>query len=137
VLIILGTAAVLTAVFKVCVDFGRTHLLAGIKSKSKSAKFAESVFNFVVYALLFSLGLAVFLRESWTSFPVQTKHFWIGWPNHPIDDLFRYLYCVELGFYLQQCVVLFGLSEPKKDFFEYVVHHVVTLALLASSYYFR
>lgn len=47
------------------------------------------------------------------------------------------MYCFELGFYIQALPVLFFWETKRKDQLEVCAHHVVTVALIAYSYYLK
>lgn len=129
---IVSVSLLLTAAFIAVSEFGgRSFLLSG-KSSKESRKFAESCFNFVIYVILGVWGLSVLYQEPWD---LETKNLFLGWPNHDMSSLFRYYYLFQLGFYIQQLVCLLFVMERKKDFFELLIHHIVTIALIAVSYY--
>lgn len=55
----------------------------------------------------------------------------------PISLGERFVYCFELGFYIQALPVLFFWETKRKDQLEVCAHHVVTVALIAYSYYLK
>lgn len=46
---------------------------------------------------------------------------------------FKYIYFNELGWYIAGIVNLF-VEPPKKDFLEFLVHHIITIGLIVGSY---
>jgi acyl-CoA-dependent ceramide synthase len=61
------------------------------------------------------------------------SQFWIGYPNHKLSSSFKTYYLVQLAFWIQQLFVV-HIEKPRKDYAQYVVHHLVTCTLIISSY---
>lgn len=49
----------------------------------------------------------------------------------------RFIYCLELGFYVQAVPMLFLWETKRKDRLEVFAHHVATIILIGYSYYLQ
>ena len=59
------------------------------------------------------------------------------YPNCPIDAPLYWLYMVQIGLYLHSAYATIYLETIRKDFFVLMLHHVLTIGLLAFSYITR
>lgn len=77
-------------------------------------------------------------NDSWAR---DTKLFWsdcLRLPcQAPISLGERFVYCFELGFYVQALPILFLWETKRKDRLEVCAHHIATIALIAYSYYLK
>ncbi|ORC86754.1 putative dihydroceramide synthase [Trypanosoma theileri] len=112
-----------------------TYLNKGQRIKLK--KFQTQTWLFVVYTISTIFGYYVQWDKPWFGFPVNeanrisllTPH-----PYNPEPELLHY-YCYGLGFYLSEIVSLLMEHDMKRsDFFEYLLHHIVTIALIVISH---
>ncbi len=111
-------------------------LWCGIRSRGKLARFMEQMYTAVYFAVFGPLGLFVMYRTPIWYF--NTTPMYTTYPHFAHDALFKAYYLLQASYWAQQAIVLFlQLEKPRKDFKELVWHHVVTLSLIASSYYFH
>jgi len=54
-----------------------------------------------------------------------------------MSTAFRGYYLLMLAFYIQALVSLIFLDKPRSDYWEYLLHHLVTIFLIGCSYYTR
>jgi len=99
------------------------------------ARFENSGWETVFYIMSSSMGLYVYSREHWSVWP--TTNIWIDWPLQPLGFTFRLYYLLGLAFYSQAMISLLFVDKPRSDYFEYFLHHVVTIFLIAVSFYTR
>lgn len=59
--------------------------------------------------------------------------YWIGYPHILISGWMKWYYLAQLGFWIQQYYVL-HIEKRRKDHYAMLSHHVITFALLLSSY---
>jgi hypothetical protein len=95
-------------------------------------RFESAGWEAIFYTLSCSYGFFVFQHESWSVWP--TSNIWDGWPLQPFDQVFRGYYLLGLAFYSQALLSLLLLDEPRSDFVEYLVHHLVTIFLISARY---
>ena len=89
----------------------------------------------VVVGCSSGFGLHVYQQERWSVWP--TTNFWIEWPLQDFGPPFRLYYEISLAFYLSALLSLLLLDAPRSDFVQYLLHHVVTIFLIAVSFYTR
>ncbi|CAG2237508.1 CERS5_6 [Mytilus edulis] len=58
---------------------------------------------------------------------------WVDWPAQTVSNDIYWYYLIELGFYLSAVYMLFT-DHKRKDFTEFIIHHVVTIFLLVLSF---
>ncbi|ELA47199.1 hypothetical protein VCUG_01299 [Vavraia culicis subsp. floridensis] len=117
--------------------FGR--LLMKILNQSKDEKekcrkkFEGSLYRFVYYAYSLSFEIFALRNQSWIFSPVQ---YTFNWPNNNVPLVFRLHHLVQLCYYLTSTCFLF--VEPKlKDFYQMLIHHIITITLISSGYYYN
>ncbi|DBB03589.1 hypothetical protein WJX82_004993 [Trebouxia sp. C0006] len=98
-------------------------------------KFKESLFKFSVYLTFTIWAITVSYKEK---FLTDSRHFWLGCTklpcDFPISQGLQLLYCAEMGYYLQGIPSLIFWELRRKDFWEQIAHHIVTLFLIVYSY---
>lgn len=97
---------------------------------SEMQRFRETSWRFLFYFLSFWVGLYILWDKPWLW---DTNHCWYGYPTQVMDLDVWYYYMVELGFYWSLILSLF-MDTRRKDFREMIVHHIVTISLMAVSY---
>lgn len=93
-------------------------------------KATESSWRFVFYLATSIYGLVVLFKESWLW---DLRLCFFGHGRQPLTDEIFYYYLLEVGFYLSLIISLF-VDVKRKDFWQMVVHHIVTVLLLTFSY---
>ncbi|KAK3592980.1 hypothetical protein CHS0354_023204 [Potamilus streckersoni] len=97
---------------------------------SKLDKFRECSWHLLFYVSIFVYGIAILWNKPWFS---ETKYCWIGWPKQGIDRDVYWYYVLELGFYWSLVYTL-AVDHKRKDFYEMVIHHLVTILLIYFSW---
>ena len=94
-------------------------------------KFNTSAWKFISYTFFVSYGIyALSSEQNWLWNP---SSYHLCFPNNQIPLLLRLYYNMATSFYIYTSVAIF--FEPKmKDRNEMMLHHMVTLSLLISSY---
>jgi len=114
----------------ICQPVGRWF---GIKKEGKLARFGEQVYAMVYFAIMGLWGIRI-MSESNTWW-YDTKHFWIGYPHWNMKPMLKRYYLMQASYWCQQLIVLLlNLEKPRKDYYELVAHHFVTLWLVGWSY---
>ena len=108
----------------------------GVTGKKKKAKFSYNMWLLLFYGSSSLFGYFYVLPgEPYFNFPVDKNTGATMWMNHPapIPAKIHWYYVYQLGFYFAELYAIF--VEPKRsDFVEYVIHHIVTIVLIAVSY---
>jgi acyl-CoA-dependent ceramide synthase len=102
-------------------------------------RFAEQSYMIVYYTVFWSWGLKIFIDNT----PTETSgiqdlliSLWSAFPQLRLQVSLKLYYLSQLAFWLQQVAVL-HLESRRKDHFQMLLHHVVTIMLLAGSYSYR
>lgn len=107
-----------------------------IKSRGKQLRFMEQAYTTIYFAFLGPIGLYVMRQTPVWYF--NTRGMYEGFPHRTLTADFKFYYLFEAAYWAQQAIVmLLGMEKPRKDFKELVVHHIITLALIALSYRFH
>lgn len=61
------------------------------------------------------------------------EELWTDWPQREIDGLMKAYILGQWGFWIQMVLVI-NIEERRKDHWQMLTHHFVTIALLAGSY---
>lgn len=68
----------------------------------------------------------------------NTTEFWSSYPHKSQTANMKTYYLIQFAYWLQQFMVLvLQLEKPRKDYYELIVHHIVTLVLIGLSYRFH
>ncbi|KAG2733306.1 hypothetical protein G9P44_004296 [Scheffersomyces stipitis] len=108
----------------------------GIKRESKVKRFMEQGYAIFYYGLSGPAGL--WIMSTLPLWFFETTPFYVNYPHKTHDFYFKVYYLGQAAFWVQQSVVLIlQLEKPRKDFKELVLHHIITIALIWSSYRFH
>ncbi|KAI1795203.1 TLC domain-containing protein [Ganoderma leucocontextum] len=105
----------------------------GIKKEAKLDRFGEQGYAMIYFAFTATWGLRIMSQlPTWW---YNTKPFWIDYPHWDMKPELKAYYLVQAAYWCQQLIVLLlGLEKPRKDYYELVAHHFVTLWLVGGSY---
>lgn len=108
----------------------------GIRGRAKQFRFMEQAYTAIYFAVFGPLGIYIMSRGPLWYF--NTTAMFDGFPHKQHEGIFKAYYLLQASYWSQQAVVLLlQLEKPRKDFRELVLHHIVTLALIALSYRFH
>ncbi|KAI1313514.1 TLC domain-containing protein [Xylaria venustula] len=108
----------------------------GITSRSKQGRFNEQAYVAIYTGLVGPLGLYVMYRSPTWYF--STAGMYAEYPHKTHNAVTKVYYLVQAAFWAQQALVMIlGLETRRRDFKELVVHHIVTVSLIALSYRFH
>lgn len=108
----------------------------GVQKKAKISRFMEQAYSIVYYGLSGPFGLYIMYHTPLWYF--NTTPFYEDFPHKNHIAMFKLFYLLQAAFWAQQSVVLsLQLEKPRKDFYELVFHHIVTIALIFLSYRFH
>ncbi|KAK6022286.1 Longevity-assurance protein [Ostertagia ostertagi] len=105
------------------------HLTGGFARQTRPKRILECFWRFSYYTFAFVYGCVVLWNKSWLW---DVKQCWIGYPFHPVEDSVWWYYMIETSFYYS---LLFGafFDVKRSDFWEMIIHHIVTIGLLAGT----
>lgn len=64
---------------------------------------------------------------------MNLRNLWSDWPNRELDGLLKGYMLFQLAFWLQQILVI-NIEERRKDHWQMLTHHVITITLIYSCY---
>ena len=64
---------------------------------------------------------------------LNMSELWTNWPDRELDGLMKVYVLAQLAFWIQQVVVV-HIEERRKDHWQMLTHHFVTIALIGASY---
>ncbi|KAF7332169.1 Longevity-assurance protein [Mycena kentingensis (nom. inval.)] len=97
-------------------------------------RFAEQGWSAVYYPIQFAFGLYVNYN-----LPTQLLSYaplWAGYPHTPLAAPVKFYYLTQTAFYTHQMLIL-NAEAPRKDHWQMMAHHVITVALMGLSYFFN
>lgn len=105
----------------------------GIKSETKQIRLMEQGYSMLYWGSFGAFGLYVMSsQESWW---FQLEHLWLKYPHWQMRPELKLYYLLQFSYWLQQALVmLLRLEKPRKDYYELIAHHLVTLWLIGWSY---
>lgn len=108
----------------------------GVRGAKKQQKFSYNMWLLTFYASSVAFGWFYGLAgEPYFAFPVDKDSGATMWNYHPapIKPQTHWYYLYQLGFYIAELYAIF-VEARRSDFLEYVLHHIVTIVLIAVSY---
>lgn len=105
----------------------------GIKNERKRERFMEQGYSFLYWGSAGLLGLYVMsYQDSWW---FNLEHLWLEYPHWMMRSELKLYYLLQFSYWMQQALVmLLRLEAPRKDYYELIAHHLVTLWLIGWSY---
>lgn len=110
----------------------------GVRGRTRVSKFAYQLWLTIFYAGSSVVGYYIIKDEEYAQFPVSARGgaALFNRPEQTISAKIEWYYWYQIGFYIAELFAIF-LEPKRKDFFEYFLHHVVTLGLLSGSFVTR
>lgn len=140
-LLMLSFIVMFTAVRAVSLDYLLMPLAGacGIAKQKGRVRFAEQSYMMVYYALYWSWGVLLFIHNT----PAEVHDvrtllisLWSSWPQIYLEAGLKLYYLSQLAFWIQQIIVI-HIEDRRKDHWQMLAHHIITISLLALSYPFR
>ena len=111
---------------------------SGEDLEQKVTKWCKGIFKVIFFSLTFYVGLFHVLNKTNFSPPLmfgdgtQLKTFG-DWPFTPKPAMFRIYYMLSMAYYIEDWLVHL-VQTPKFDYWEMILHHIVTIMLIYGSY---
>ena len=103
---------------------------AGIQKKKPRLRFAEQAWILLYYTCSWSTGIYIMYKSDYW---MNLRALWRDWPVREMEGLAKWYYLVQFAFWLQQIVVV-NIEERRKDHWQMFSHHLITCALIFTSY---
>ncbi|KAF5664824.1 sphingosine n-acyltransferase lag1 [Fusarium heterosporum] len=98
--------------------------------RDKSARFKEQAWLFIYYFTCWSVGMYIYATSPYW---LNLRAMWTNWPNRELSKLMKVYMLAQLAFWLQQLIVV-NIEKRRKDYWQMISHHIVTIALVYCSY---
>jgi acyl-CoA-dependent ceramide synthase len=59
---------------------------------------------------------------------------WLNYPHIPLAGPVKFYYLVQIAFYIHQVLIL-NAEARRKDHVQMMTHHIITIALVTTSYF--
>ncbi|OWP00489.1 TLC domain-containing protein [Marssonina coronariae] len=102
----------------------------GAKGQREQIRFAEQAWLAVYTTTFWCVGVYLLWNSDYL---FNFTELWTNWPNREMDGLRKWYILVQYAFWLQQILVV-NLEERRKDHWQMLAHHIVTCALIFTSY---
>lgn len=90
-------------------------------------RFAEQGWQAIYYMAQWSLGMYIHYH--------LPSNLWAGYPHVPLAGIVKLYYLMQISLYVH-AVLLLNAEAPRKDYWQMMTHHVVTIFLIVGSYYY-
>ena len=115
--------------------FLRLAAALGVRKSKTAGKFAYQMWLFSFYTASTVFGYLAQRGGGWLAFPQNDESTIAMYRDFPSPPSWEITWCVtfEVTFYLSEILWLF-VEARRSDFLEYLLHHIVSLILIAMSY---
>ncbi|KAK6208097.1 Sphingosine N-acyltransferase lag1 [Pestalotiopsis sp. IQ-011] len=104
--------------------------LWGISKKKDMTRFAEQAWLLIYYLVFWPLGFYLYYKSPYY---LNLKELWMNWPIREVDGVMKAYMLAQWAFWLQQVLVI-HIEERRKDHWQMLTHHFLTIGLIAASY---
>ncbi|CAO1632629.1 unnamed protein product [Parajaminaea phylloscopi] len=105
----------------------------GIKNETKQLRLMEQGYAILYWGSFGAFG--TYVMSSQDSWWFNLEHLWLKYPHWQMRPELKLYYLLQFSYWLQQALVmLLRLEKPRKDYYELIAHHLVTLWLIGWSY---
>ncbi|KAF3768876.1 longevity assurance proteins LAG1/LAC1 [Cryphonectria parasitica EP155] len=102
----------------------------GLRKKKEVTRFSEQAWLVIYCVVFWSLGVYLhYTSPAW----LNLRNLWATWPNRELGGLFKFYVLTQLGFWFQQVFVI-NIEERRKDHWQMLSHHFITIVLIHASY---
>lgn len=103
-----------------------------IRLRKARVRFAEQGWAAIYYFALFVFGAVLYCK---LPYYMNFDNIYRGWPHFQMTKYFKIYYLMLMGFWIQQIFVL-HVEAPRKDHWQMFCHHLITVALIVTLYYY-
>ncbi|CAK7273145.1 Sphingosine N-acyltransferase lag1 [Sporothrix epigloea] len=105
----------------------------GLWKKKPVTRFSEQAWLVIVYTVFFPLGAYLYYHSPYY---FNMTNIWTHWPGREMPMLLKSYILVQLAFWLQQVIVI-NIEERRRDHWQMLTHHFITVSLIIGSYRYR
>ncbi|KAB5585640.1 TRAM1-like protein & [Coniochaeta sp. 2T2.1] len=103
----------------------------GIAKKKDTTRFAEQAWLWLYCCMIWPAGMYIYVKSPYF---LNMSELWTNWPDRELTGLMKTYILVQWSFWVQQVLVI-HLEDRRKDHWQMLTHHFVTISLVAASYY--
>lgn len=105
----------------------------GISKRKDITRFSEQGWQLMYYSIFWTLGLYIYWKSDYW---MNLKELWTNWPTRELSGLMKGYMLAQLAFWFQQVIVV-NIEERRKDHWQMLTHHIITIALISTSYVYH
>ena len=105
----------------------------GLYKKKPITRFSEQAWLVIVYMFFYPFGCYLYYNSPYF---FNMKNLWTHWPSRETPGLLKAYILIQLAFWLQQIIVI-NIEERRKDHWQMLTHHFITVSLITASYRYR
>lgn len=102
----------------------------GVTKQKDMTRFAEQAWLLCYYNVFWPLGMYIYCNSPYF---MNLTELWTNWPDRELDGVTKAYVLAQLSFWLQQLLVI-HLESRRKDHYQMLAHHFVTITLIYTSY---
>ncbi|KAF8940919.1 sphingosine N-acyltransferase lag1 [Dissophora ornata] len=103
--------------------------------EGKLLRFAEQGWLVLYDGFMWSFGIYLLYHSQYWS---DTTYYWRDYPKTQLDATAKWYYLIQFAFWIQQLLLaILGIEKRRKDFLEFMIHHIITCLLIGFSYSFN
>ncbi|KAI0774093.1 longevity assurance proteins LAG1/LAC1 [Fomes fomentarius] len=104
------------------------------KMQRSVIRFAEQGWPVVYYPAQLAFGL--YVHGNLPTTVLNPINVWTNYPHIPLATPIKFYYLLQTAFYMHQ-VLIINAEAPRKDHWQMMAHHVITIALMVGSYFYN
>ncbi|KAI0796838.1 longevity assurance proteins LAG1/LAC1 [Abortiporus biennis] len=97
-------------------------------------RFAEQGWSVIYYTYQFLFG--IYIHHNLPTSVLNPVDVWLNYPHIPLAGPLKYYYLTQNAFYMHQILIL-NAEARRKDHWQMMTHHLITVPLMLSSYYYN
>ncbi|KAF9430647.1 sphingosine N-acyltransferase lag1 [Podila epigama] len=103
--------------------------------EGKLLRFAEQGWLVIYDGCMWTFGMYLLYNAEYWS---DTTFYWRDYPKTLLTGTMKWYYLIQFAFWLQQLLLaILGIEKRRKDFMEFMIHHIITCLLIGFSYSFN
>ncbi|UNI16619.1 Sphingosine N-acyltransferase [Purpureocillium takamizusanense] len=102
----------------------------GISKRKDIARFSEQSWLLCYYSVFWTLGLHIYCTSTYF---LNLREMFTDWPTRELSHVTKAYILGQWAFWLQQIIVI-NIEERRKDHWQMLAHHIITVMLISASY---
>ncbi|KAL8383423.1 hypothetical protein RB595_006940 [Gaeumannomyces hyphopodioides] len=105
----------------------------GATGTRQRTRFAEQGWMFLYYLCFWPLGLYLYASSPYF---LNLHELWTEWPQRELSGLAKGYMLAQWAYWVQQVLVV-NMEARRSDYWQMIIHHAVTVSLIAASYFYH